>query len=85
MKYTGTLTVTTHQVGATVFFIENDLPASAAVVRTQNYVYKNASNATVEEIKYQLEGYGEKWFPGAELFASAAAMKTFFENATDGL
>lgn len=85
MKYTGTLTVTTHQVGATVYFIEEDLPQEATVVETQNTVYKDANDATVEVIEYKLSGKGNKWYPASEIYASVAAMKTAFGTLADAL
>lgn len=81
MKYTGTLSVTTHQVGDTVYIIENDAPVADTVSKTKNYVNED----DVEVITYQLTSYGAKWFPSGELFATKDAIKTHFESLTDGL
>ena len=85
MKYTGTLTVTTNQGGATVYIIKEDLPQEATVVETQNTVYKDANDATVEVIEYKLSGKGNKWYPASEIYASVAAMKTAFGSLADAL
>lgn len=81
MKYTGTLSVTDHQVGATVYIIENDVPVEETVTRTKNVVDEN----NIETIYYQLAGYGSKWFPEAEVFGSKSDLKDYFESLTDGL
>ncbi|MBK9333845.1 MAG: hypothetical protein IPM96_15920 [Ignavibacteria bacterium] len=81
MKYTGTLTVTDHQVGDTVFLIENDVPVSDTVVRTKNVVDSEDN----ETVFYQLAGFAYKWFPAAEIFATAGDIKTYFEDLADGL
>lgn len=81
MKYTGTLSVTDHQVGDTIYIIENDVPVADTVSRTKNYVDEN----NIEVVTYQLMGYGAKWFSSNELFASKDAIKTYFESLTDAL
>lgn len=81
MKYTGTLSVTPHQVGDTVYIIENDVPVEETVSKTKSVV-----NVDDEEtITYQLTGQGGKWFQESELFASKSAIKTYFENLADAL
>lgn len=81
MKYTGTLSVTTHQVGATVYIIENDAPVSDTVTRSRSIVDADDNEA----IYYQLESYGSRWFPEAEVFASTDDIKDYFESLVDGL
>lgn len=81
MKYTGTLSVTDHQVGATVYIIENDVPAEVTVTRSRNMVDADEN----EVIHYQLSGYDSKWFPEAEVFASKSDIKDHFEALADAL
>lgn len=81
MKYTGTLSVTTHQVGDTVYIIENDVPVAAVVSKTKSLVDADDN----ESVQYQLTGYGAKWFYESELFETKEAIKTYFEDKTDDL
>lgn len=85
MKYSGTLTVTTFQVGDTVYILENDVPVETVVTETENYVYLNDEEDEVEEIRYRLAGYELKQFPASEVFATGDALKTDFETLVDGL
>lgn len=81
MKYTGVLSVTDFQVGDTVYIIENDVPVETIVTETESFVDEDEN----ESVKYRLAGYEQKLFPSAEVFADKSSIKTYFEDATDGL
>lgn len=81
MKYTGTLSVTDHQVGATVYIIENDTPVEQIITKSRNVVDVDNN----EVISYQLSGFGARWFPEDEVFGSKSDLKDYFDSLTDGL
>lgn len=85
MKYSGTLSVTPHQVGAEVYVLINNRPAKVTVKATESNVYKDADNNTVEDILYSFTEFPNSQYPSAEVFASSGDIKTEFENDVDDL
>ncbi len=75
MKYSGSSIVTTHQVGATVYIIENDVPNEVTVSSTES-VKKGAGSVSVF---YRFEEFPNKKFAASEVFASESALKTYFD------
>lgn len=83
MKYSGVATVSTFQVGDTVYTIENDEPRSDTVEATKS-VIKKVGESVVETITYKLSKQ-TTYIPANEVFASASAIKSDFESKVDGL
>lgn len=75
MKYVGYPLPTVFQIGSNVYTIENDLNVNANIVNTKTIVTFNGQ--TIVTNYYQLEGYGSKWFPEAELFATSDELKDY--------
>ena len=76
MKYSGSSIVTTHQVGATVYIIENDVPNEVTVESTES---KKIGAGSVS-VYYRFVEFPNKKFPSSEVFASEAALKTYFDG-----
>lgn len=86
MAVTNKPSVTTYQVGDEVFFMENNVPASALVTKTISEVTDVDSNNTAEEVvKYFLAGRGAVAFAGNKLFASGADLLDNLSDAIDAL
>jgi hypothetical protein len=85
MPITNKPTVTPLQVGATAFFVYNNIPKSAKVLRTVSEVTDLDENGTAEEtVVYYLEGYTEP-FEAGKLFTSKSTLKTHLDSAADSL
>ncbi len=85
MPVTNKPSVTTHQVGATVFFILNGFPKQAVVEQTFSEVQDADNNNTGEQVdSYYLKGYSEKFY-NSQLATSKANLKTLFNNLVDAM
>lgn len=76
MKYSGPSIVTTHQVGATVHIIENDIPNEVTVESTESRKV-GAGSVTVF---YRFVEFPNKKFASTEVFASESDLKTYFDG-----
>lgn len=86
MAVIGQPTATTYQVGDTVYFIENNLPATGEVSKTITDITDTDSNNTAEVVtRYQLVGKGTATYNEDKLFEDAAALKTYFDDLVDAL
>lgn len=85
MPITNKPTVTALQVGATAYFVYNNLPQSAKVLKSVSEVTDLDNNDTAEEsVFYYLEGYTEP-FHSTRLFSSKANLKTNLNSSADTL
>ncbi len=85
MPITNKPTVTALQVGATAYFIYNNVPQSAKVLKTVSEVTDVNNDSTAEEsVLYFLEGYTEP-FHSSRLFTSKTNLKTDITSIADSL
>lgn len=86
MAVTNTPSVTSIQVGATVYFIENNIPVKGEVSGTISQVTDvNSDNTAEEVVTYELVGKGNVPYDSSRLYASGSALKTAFDSAVDAL
>jgi len=86
MAVTNKPSVSSIQVGATVYFIENNLPAKGEVSGTISQVTDVNSDDTAEEVvTYELVGKGNIPYSSSRLYASGSALKTAFGSLVDAL
>jgi len=85
MPITNKPTVTPLQVGATAYFVYNNSPQSAVIVKTVSEVTDIDENGTAEEaVFYYLSGYTEA-FESSRLFANKTNLKTHLDGVSDSL
>ena len=85
MPITNKPSVTPLQVGATAYFVYNNLPQSAKVIKTISEITDQDDNGTAEErVTYYLEGYTEA-FHSSRLFSSKSTLKTDLNTTADSL
>lgn len=85
MPITNKPSVTALQVGAKAYFVYNNVPQSATVVKTVSEVTDINNDGTAEEtVQYYLEGYNEP-FASSKLFTSKANLKSQLTNTADSL
>lgn len=78
--------VTTFQVGQTVYFIENNIPRTDTVKESVSTVTDVNNDNTGEQVDlYKLTNQGNKIFESSELFSSKSAIKTDFDSDVDAL
>ena len=80
MKYEGPSIVSTHQVGATVYIIENDVPVEVTVQYTETEKTGDGAVATY----YFMQGYNKR-FAESEVYETVGDMKTAFDDLADAL
>jgi len=85
MAITNKPSVTTLQVGATAYFMSNNAPQSAKVIKTISEVTDlNDDNTAEETVLYFLEGFSEP-FVSSKLFSSKTNLKNNLTTAADSL
>ena len=85
MPITNKPSVTPLQVGATAYFVYNNTPRSAKVIKTVSEITDQDDNGTAEErVTYYLEGYTEA-FHSSRLFSSKSTLKTDLNTTADSL
>ncbi|MBS1513862.1 MAG: hypothetical protein JSS63_02445 [Bacteroidetes bacterium] len=85
MPITNKPSVTALQVGATAYFVYNNVPQSAKILKTVSEVTDSDNNGTAEEVVfYYLEGYLEP-FTSSRLYSSKGSLKTSLESSADSL
>lgn len=86
MAVTGQPEATTHQVGGTVYYIENNVPVKGEVSGTiSNVTDTNSDNTAEVVITYELVGKGTTPYNSSRLYASGSALKTAFGSLVDAL
>ncbi len=86
MAVTGQPTATSIQVGATVYFIENNIPVKGEVSGTISQVTDvNTDNTAEVVVTYELVGKGNTPYNSSRLYASGSALKTAFGSLVDAL
>lgn len=85
MPITNKPSVTPLQVGATAYFVYNNTPRSAKVIKTVSEVTDADENTTAEErVFYFLEGYTEP-FESSVLYSAKVDLKNNLGSAADSL
>ena len=85
MAVSGKPAVTTVQVGANAYFMYNNLPRKAKVIKTVSEVTDANNDNTAEEvINYYCEGYSEP-IKSTKVYASGSALATVIDDAITAL
>lgn len=85
MPITNKPSVTSLQVGEKAYFVYNNVPKSANVLKTVSEVTDLNDDGIAEEvIYYYLEGFNEP-FLDSRLFSSKTNLKTNLESSADSL